>query len=245
MPLGDRVVLAQPIWKVSHKEVLAMGPRIERAVQNELFVLGKEARDMARSLAPVDTGALRASIYVTRGVTPNPTARDPYVQQSHNAYFKAANTASEESSRAGSKGRRMARHTRTPRLQLMEPPKVELHTQRPQDGMGFPKASWEKMVGHEGGDTFKTYSKFSGRAGQQSVMEMGESKRSNFWVTLGASAFYAGFVEFGHVNADGGYTMEHPFLRPALEWARQQLPVRMKRAFDRGGQSGVSVSVKG
>ena len=232
MPLGDRIVLAQPIWKVSHKEVLAMGPRIERAVQNELFLLGKEARDLARRICPVDTGAMRASIYVTRGVTPKPTSYSPYVQQSSNAYFKAANAASDLS---GNRGRKK------PRLVLKGPPKVDLKTQTPMAGSGLPKPVWEKIVGHENGEVYKVYAKpsmITGVTQSQSIMEMGVAKRTNFWVTLGASAFYAGYVEFGHVTAGGGYVMEKPFMRPAMEWARKELPERMLRAFAKGAGQG-------
>lgn len=37
-----------------------------RACQHAIYQLGREIRDMARRAAPVDTGAMRASVYVTR-----------------------------------------------------------------------------------------------------------------------------------------------------------------------------------
>lgn len=221
MPIGDRVVLARTLYTVKDDQLAQMGPRVERAMQDALYKLGRETRDLARRLCPKKTGALMASIYVTRPGEAGGRGRSPFTRQTTAGYFRAINAAVR----------------RNPERLTLSPLAESVHrkTQRPtkaavSEGLFSPSIERIKGAG------YKTYAAETDGDVHvvQSVMEMGGAGRSSFFVTVGAGAYYAGYVEFGHVGHGGSWVEAHPFMTPALDWAKSRLPEVAKRAMEEG-----------
>jgi hypothetical protein len=66
-------------------------------------------------------------------------------------------------------------------------------------------------------------------------MGMGSAGRGNLFVTLGASAFYAGYVEFGHAVPGGKTVPPRPFLTPAVYWAFDEVKVQIAHTLNENG----------
>lgn len=243
MAKGDRIVLTQQLYAVSKESLAAMPVRVEREIQDALFKLGRETRDMARSYCPVKSGALQASIYVTGGGRgdEDDNSKTPFTKQSTIGYFRAIKAAVSKS-KTTVKSRLTKQRTTFHRLGLQDKDYAEERTQRPLNGDGNVSTH---QVGlskfNVGGKTlsFKSYSPADELATYTpSITEMGFAGRSSFFVTVGAAAHYAGDVEFGHIVASHGGTIGHvearPFMRPALAWAKSQLNDRVSQAFKRG-----------
>lgn len=227
---GNRLVLTQTLYTVNDATLKAMGPRTERRVQDALFRLGQQTRDMARQLCPVKTGTLRQSIYVSKGAGIEGPTDSPHTRQSHVGYFRAVNAAIKKNKF----------------LELGLEESVHEKTQRPHQGSNF-KVEMTKI----GNLSFKSFAtgevtKYKDDTGEHtftefqvpSIMELGKAGRNSFFVTVGTSAFYAGYVEFGHGTDVWGWVPPKPFLRPALEWAKTQLPKVVGEAVRQGASNG-------
>lgn len=235
MAKGDRLALNYKLYTVSEQQLQSMPARVEAEMQGALYRLAQQTRDMARSLCPVDTGALKASIYVTGASG----GKSVVGGQSTTGYFRAINTAVKN---------RLTRQFKTP------PTKAEISEEV---SAGLKRESgMHKIVTSKIGDhTFRSYTK-GGVSGASSflakgteadqlsefslpsIMEMGHAGRGAFFVTIGAAVYYAGDVEFGHIIALGGKRFGHvearPFMRPAMAWAKMQLNRVVTDAVKRG-----------
>jgi len=219
---ANSLVLSQTI--VRSANIAGMTKEVEIAVQNTLFELGQETRDLARGLAPVKTGALRASIYVTR------------------AGGYAATTTGRMGNRTSLGFRRSARAAveRNEKLSFITGNKhISERTQRAR----YAKTSYDYMrelkttVTHEGEFAHlgsQGYQSFEDDV--RSILPMGGVSRDTFFVTIGASAFYAGYVEYGTRR-----NRAQPFLTPAVNWARSQMTPRLTAAIGSAALSAAEI----
>jgi len=223
---SDRIVLARNVIKLNDEVIKSLPAKVERKIQASIYRLGQEIRDKARSLCPKKTGALAASIYVTRGVqnTGANKSTAPFSQSTH-GYFRAINAARKKNNR----------------IDVMDAGQgVNPITQRPSTSAGM-----QSVMTKINGVMYRAYT-----TGEHSVIrniipsldiggkdrventihdefvtptitEIGGAGRNTFFVTVGAAAFYAGFVEFGHHTA-GKDVPPHPFLGPAIEWGKDR-----------------------
>ena len=219
---------------------------IELAVQKEIYKLGQEARDMARGLAPVDTGALRASIYVTRPGTPSDQENNIISKQSTIGYFRAIKVAARKNNL----------------LELRTTNNTYSFNERTQKYLGMRQVSsyvaaegQDSATGFVGGLRINTDSIDPNymRMMEVRAVHIGENShlgeqiyrgrykndlttiselsgltglRDNLFVVVGAAVGYAGYVEYGHKNIAG-----HPFLTPAMDWAAKQVEDRIRRVI--------------
>lgn len=243
MPSGDVLVLARTIMKVNDAQLKAMGPKVERLMQDKIYQLGRKTRDMARRLCPKKTGALAQSIYVTR---PGPAsnigvASVPLTPMMTSGYFRAVNAAIHRSNHRLSKG--MVEQMQTDEQlsagkgEFSSEHVVHPRTQRPlKDKSGAYIGAFQSSIEKIGKINYKSYAR-GDELLTPTVMEMGASGRSSFFVTVGASAYYAGYVEFDHINVWSGKTVPgRPFLGKAIEWAQTQLPLVVKSAMEEGAK---------
>lgn len=214
--MADYIALARTIYKLDDAKLNALGPQVEKAMQAVIYSLGQEARDLARRLAPKKTGALRASIYVSR------PGQEPAVQgtttivprKSTVGYFRAINAAVRANPR---------------RLSLLGGIEEETgitfheHTQRV-TSRGTITAGKVSNIASRAVFSTQSYEGF-----QQSVQPFQGGGRNTFFVSVGAAVYYAAMVEYG---SPGRGIPPKPFLTPAIEWARGQLPARVKSAFN-------------
>lgn len=232
MAYGDIVVLSRTLYKVNDAQLKAMGPNVERRLQERLYQLGRRTRDMARRLAPRKTGALVASIYVTRAGSRPQIEGGQHAKKTTAAYFRAVNAAVRKSS-----GHKVLFEGEGGTLNHFDPE-------------GIYKTGLSRI----GGQAYKTFTK-GGFEGHADVNPKGNPVRpiyefdvptitplvgvskSAFYVTIGAAAYYAGFVEFGHVGYGGtvfGYVMPRPFMTPAMDWAATQINTEVTLAMKEG-----------
>lgn len=237
---GGRVVLARTVLTVPKGAFASVSSRVERKMQEAMFQVGRKIRDKARALAPKKTGALAASIYVSKGAVDRSIGAakhvggNAYTKQSTLTYFRAINAAvgKYNKSRIG-KARSDYKG-----LQLLDSDVVNTPTQRPLKSASYLFNMTKNKIGGHMYDTFN-----SGRVGNNedfegmseaqaaeaidtdaevlmpSIMHLGGTGRQSFFVTVGAAAFYAGYVEFGHM-AHYAWVPPHPFLGPAVEWGK-------------------------
>ena len=211
---GRSMVLAGTLVK-GKVDISALTFKMERAAQKAVFRLGQETRDMARKAAPVNTGALRASIYVARPGSIPAQLNGHISRGSSRGYLMAAQKAI---------------RLNPGQLELItDDPMISARTQRSVAPRGHVNHLTRirvtlAHVGEHASLGQETYQGFEDDF--RSIMQMGGQTRDTFYVTVGAAAYYAGFVEYGtrHQRAQ-------PFMTPALAWARTQLPERLKMAL--------------
>ncbi len=179
------------------------GMAVDREIQKNLFKLAQRTRDMARKAAPVDTGALRASIYATRYGTD---------KQQDAGYFRAIQAAVRKRATAIQKGTAVEES----RLSIRED---GMHSVRRQIPKHYGKTRMSKMALRR--------QSFRPMMGSDATAE---EKYGVYYVYVGAAAWYAGYVEYGHMYY-GSYVNPQPFLGPAVEWARGQLPIIIMEAL--------------
>lgn len=177
------------------------------AAYKAIYFVGQQIRDEARNLAPKDTGALIASIYVTRPPTEKQmggiggdvgsTLRS---KQSTRGYLSASRAAA----RAGGKKRA---------LDI-----TELSSDNPNAKINLKRRGTKRS-----NYTRKIISGTDVKGNESSMMlpvdksktsfsRIGEFLPNSFYVSVGASVGYAIYVEFGTHN-----TKAQPFLRPAMK----------------------------
>lgn len=213
--------LVRALYKVDNKTLQGMPAAVEKGMQNMLYRLGQETRDRARAKAPKRTGALRASIYVTRpGASPDGGPATAVTRQSTVGYFRAANAAVVRNKRLrlldlGSFGPGEATHS----TQTIHTGEVEsaraTHIGTRQVYTHFAPAEYLSNAGDR-----------TVHGPYQTVLPFQSGGRNAFFVSVGASVYYAGFVEFG---APSRGVAPQPFLGPAVDWARSVLPERAKQ----------------
>jgi len=228
---ASSLVLAQTIVK-NKVDLSGWSREVELRAQEAVYQLGRETRDMARRLVPVKTGALRASIYVTRPGSAENQAAGKFARGRASAgYFAAANAAA---------------RLNPGRLEFVtDDPLISKRTQRDLS----PSGDWnhlkrvrltrthtgERFGRNSSGETTWHQQSFAHLGTQEyagfeedwrSIMPMADVTRGTFLVTIGASAYYAGFVEYGTVKMAA-----QPFMTPAVNWARGQLAGRLTRAI--------------
>ena len=237
---SSRLVMQFALKKVSNAElaqIRSIGPRAERAVQEAVFKVGQRARDNARRFCPKKSGALAASIYVTKGTidkSPDATKHTPggaFTKQSTRGYFSAINAAARKSKNSAG----------IPRLYLE--PNVEFGRTSPQtiSDIGGSVFSYTKsgknrsFFGEQVARTYKLPGYKLANTNNEDDFEDDENLQypfldsmavggaNSFFVTIGAAAFYAGFVEFGHTVHNGKYSVPKPFMRPAMDIASAEL----------------------
>lgn len=185
--------------------------RVTEAVRQEvykaLFKLAQEARDMARRLAPKDTGALAASIYA---VHPD-GGRQPGGLRRSAGYWRAIKAASRASGG---------------RLHIEDDPELVRSVRTQSRRNALPQGT--KPAGQVGPDGLLLNENSS-----YDFVPMAAAGPDRLFVSIGAAAFYAGYVEYGTVRMDA-----KPFFRPAVEWARSVLASRIADAVARGSGRG-------
>lgn len=221
--MANSIVLAQSIVK-GKIDVSKWSADVERAAQDAVYQLGQEVRDKARMLAPMRTGALRASIYVTRPGTMQAQSQGKLSKQSSSGYARSISRA--EALNPGA-------------LSVIRDSKhISVRTQRDLS----PTGHWDHLkrlrVTRTHQSPFKrfgsqTYTAFEDD--YRSISPLADTSRGVFYVTIGAAAFYAGFVEYGTVKQRA-----HPFMTPAVMWGRAQLAQRLKAAI--GSQKATEVT---
>lgn len=223
---SDRIILALPVIRLDEKRLAQIvGAGLERDMRQAVYKLGQEARDIARAKAPKKTGALAASIYVTRPneSVPDAEGKSPTTKRMTAGYFRAINAA--------------VKHNKKLSLQVNDPGSDDqiVANHRTQ----LLKATAGVMAGKVtvNNRAFRTQKVFETddedpiEALVQSILPFQKGSRASFFVVVGAAAHYAGFVEFGHV-AHGTPVAPVPFLVPAIEWASGQIAGRMKAVIE-------------
>lgn len=229
------VELVRTIVDIRDDQIAKFTADVEKRVQLAIFRLGQETRDMARKLAPKDTGALRASIYVTRpGSRPQLEPGPSYARQSTIGYWRAINSAYRKQLSSTGVSRR--------KLHLMrESDYGTALNERTQTLSTFGKSAVGITETHIvlGGHKYRAQvtSEDTGigftNVPFQSIMPYGGSGRTSFFVSVGAAVFYAGYVEFGTPSRAGNKGIKaQPFLVPSIRWAQTQVVERMTVAIN-------------
>lgn len=241
MAIGDRLVLTRTITKMSGSQFAQYGTKVERKLQQTVFQVGQRARDMARRAAPVDTGALRSSIYVTKGAVDRDATGlmshkpgNAFTKQSSLGYFRALNAAMAKNKRIKTfpmMSEYGVSDARTNRIMPGNADRLDVGTTNPMFHFRSDKSQVNEFLTH----TYKTFGSGVEDALLPMAMEMGNASRSNLFVTIGASAYYAGYVEFGHVVPGGATIPAKPFLGPAAFWAFDEVKVQIARTLNENG----------
>jgi len=252
MAIGDRLLFTRTIVKMSNNQFAQYGTKVERQLQESVFRVGQRARDMARKAAPKKTGALAASIYVTKGAVDRSATGlmshkpgNAFTKQSSLGYFRALNAAMK-------KNKRIKTFPMMSEYGITAPESHEA-------AYGYDTYAANKILPGQFGrfdigstnpmfhfrsdgtvnefqqHTYKTFGSNVEDPLLPMAMEMGSAGRGNLFVTLGASAYYAGYVEFGHTVPGGKTVAGRPFLAPAAFWAFDEVKVQIKRTLNENG----------
>lgn len=221
----EHVSLVRTIYSLHDSVLKQTSNKVYMVAQKVVYQLGREARDKARALCPKRTGALAASIYVSK---PGANAKETggtYTKQSAAGYFRAVNAVVRRNPKA---------------LGLVHPSEIGEGGSFNRQRLGKIDGEGQTLLskGTYGGNVYQVYSRgqigdFS-EARLQSVLPFQGGTKNSFFVAIGAAAYYAAFVEFG---APARGARAQPFLGPAVEWAKLQLPGRLKAALAEGGLS--------
>lgn len=222
------IVLAQTVVK-SAVNMEGWSRQAIFAAQKAVYRLGQETRDMARGAAPVRTGALRASIYVTRPSSESAQASGTTSRQASAGYRRAAEKAARLNPLVDS-GRNMGPYTSV-RVVLDHGQKVLLLAAGNRRDVYIFLRDKKGRHGHLGTQEYDQISD------DRMLSPMGAVSGDTFYVTVGAAAGYAAFVEYGTVHMRA-----QPFLTPAVNWARGELAGRLKEAI---GDEKARMVVKG
>jgi hypothetical protein len=193
------------VARVGAQTLDKFGEQAERRIIAAVYKVAREARDMARGLAPKKTGALAASIYVTQ-----PGTRPGNVNQRTLSYWRAINAASRRSRGrlAVATAKDMVSRVRT--QARLDSPAVPTMTGR---GLGLIPSTEESL------DSYNLPNDFS-------FQPYKAAGREHMWVSIGVAAFYAGYVEFGTTR-----THARPFFTPAIAWAKSVVEKRIREAI--------------
>ena len=271
MAIGDRVLLVRTITKMSGSQFAQYGTKVERKLQQAVFEVGQRARDMARRAAPVDTGALRSSIYVTKGAVDRSATGlmshkpgNAFTKQSSLGYFRSLNAAMKKNKRiktfpmmsehgiTAPESHGAAYEYDTYAANKILPGqfgRFDIGTSGVlRNGGSLLGTSLELHRTHGEGNvrvtgpnspftlhTYKTYGSDVEDALLPLAMEMGSAGRGNLFITLGASAYYAGYVEFGHTVPGGKTIPARQFLTPSVYWAFDEVKVQIARTLQENG----------
>lgn len=184
------------------------GEQTERKIIAAVYRVAREARDMARGLAPKKTGALAASIYVT-----HPGTRPDNINQRTLSYWRAINAASRKSRGRLTVATAKDLVSRARTQARIDSPAVPTMTGR---GQGLIPDTEESL------DSYNLPNDFS-------FQPYKAAGREQMWVSIGVAAFYAGYVEFGTVK-----TPARPFFTPAVAWAKSVVEKRIREAIRSG-----------
>lgn len=199
--------IGAPIFDIqihSRRNVInQFGVAVDKEIQKNLFRLAQQTRDKARRAAPVLTGALRASIYATRYGTD---------KQQDMGYFRAIQAAVRKRAKGIASGLIGAEHA----LSIRDDGMKSVRRQVP---LHYGKTRMSKMALRR--QSFRP---------MMDAQATENEKYGVYYVYVGAAAWYAGFVEYGH-NYYGNYVAPQPFLGPAVEWARSQMPIVIMEAL--------------
>lgn len=230
------VELVRTIVEIRDDQIAKFTADVEKRVQLAIFKLGQETRDMARKLAPKDTGALRASIYVTRpGARPQLEPGPSYARQSTIGYWRAINSAFRKQLSPRGVSRR---HLHLLNAGDYAPGHAEERTQTLSHSAKRDAGITETHI-VLGGHKYRAQvtSEDTGlgftNVPFQSIVPYGGSGRTSFFVAVGAAVYYAGYVEFGTPPRAGNKGIKaQPFLVPAIRWAQSQVVARMTVAIN-------------
>lgn len=230
--LHDQMTLAFPVVK-EKVDIQAWSNKVYYAVQYAVYKLGMKTRDKARAACPVDTGALKASIYVT-----SPSS---HADQEAGRPYGSADAPGKASA-----GYRRAVEASARKMIIGGGPVLE-KGEKISDGGSILTTGMHGQstlrpmkqllaLGMRAGSTTRSYKgnlgrslgtrSFTNYAGVKDVdhlpfTPMPFSTKEQFWVTVGAAAYYAAFVEFG---TSGPHRQKaQPFMGPAVRDMEREL----------------------
>ncbi len=197
---SSSVSLGTPVFNITihkRKDIIAQfGEIVDKEIQKALFKLVQQTRDKARRACPIDTGALKASIYATRYGTE---------KQQDMGYFRAIQASVRRRTKAINLGMAKSDSLLTLRTEGLTSFRRQLPLHYGKSRMSkiaLRRQSFRPMVGAD---------------------LSAEQRYGAYYVYVGAAAYYAGWVEFGHMF-HGNYVHPQPFFGPACEWMEQQVP---------------------
>lgn len=235
-PEREQIVVAFPIVK-DKMDIQGWSNAVYFAVQKAVYQLGLRTRDAARSAVTIDTGALKASIYVT-----SPASQAD--QQAGKPYGRAGELGK------ATRGYRKAVEASARKMGILDKGQTTAHLIDNYDMQGLygsltlrPTAEANKM-GYNRGTMSHEYKGRLRALGERSFVRyeanedvehlpftpMPLSSKEQFWVTVGASAYYAAYVEFGTVKQRA-----QPFLGPAVRDMERELQKVVKDAINSVG----------
>lgn len=219
---GERVGLFRASMNVNTDKLDKLTVEMEMSLAREILKLAVEAREIARNLAPVKSGALKAGIYVTkpaskeelnsfRGGGNVPRAKMlGHSMDYYEAITAAANKrgeyvpGSEEDAGSG------IEDFISPRTQRLK--------------KNLTKESLSEHLGNFGDEgEAALYGLINGAL---PFNPMGMTTRDAFFVGLGSAAYYSAWVEYGTSKQ-----RSQAFFTPAADWMVAQAPRRMAEAM--------------
>lgn len=247
----DQMTLAFPVVK-DKVDITDWSNKVYYAVQAAVYQLGVETKNKARANAPVDTGALKASIYVTSPASrPDQEDNKPYGRlgapgKASAGYRRAVEASAKKMIYQGdnvlAKGESISSGNSILSTDLFGSATFRPKAALVNAGMkvGSTTRTYKGNLGRSLGEReFPSYPGIS-EADHLPFTPMPFSTKEQFWVTVGAAAYYAGFVEFGTGGKQG--QRAQPFMGPAVREMERQLERRIAQAIKSVGVKRSKVS---
>lgn len=189
------------------------GHEFIKEVEQMIYKNGQSARDMARRRAPIDTGALRASIYVTKpNSLSNVTGSNMYA-----GYSRAVTAAT-----------RRNKNLKT--ISGMDKSQRNLETLYNRVKIDTVGGGGKKILTTHASRVVNTLELEISDVEHEGIMPLPIElyEPSTFYVIIGAAANYAAYIEYGT------YKMPpRPFIEPAANWAHKKNMVDLKSIIDK------------
>lgn len=189
-------------------------------IQRALYALVRRASKMAKELAPVDTGAMRASIYVGRPyrVTQHQSKYTQTMMQQTRGYAGAVKSAVKHSLTIG-------RHSgKSHKLSIGNESLYSHMRTMTRYGPYSVLKTREKIYGSQRPGKIGLKDAFDIAATQYDFMPFGmDTSGNNLGIQFGVAVYYAGYVEYGHMGRNGTRIPAQPFFGPAVAYIERNM----------------------